>query len=86
MTQPAPPPSAPEPSGVAVNGTAVRQMRKLAGLNVDDFAAKCGISPAYVSHIELGRRTNISPPVFARICDALGVADRRELLAHVPAA
>ncbi|MEO6086061.1 MAG: helix-turn-helix transcriptional regulator [Umezawaea sp.] len=70
-----------EPAGVAVNGTAIRAKRKLAGLYMAELAGKCGISEGYVSHIELGRRQAVSPPVFAALCDALGVNDRSELLA-----
>lgn len=77
-------PAAQEPSdasGVAIDGAAVRRLRELKGLAVADLAPLCGITPGYLSHIELGRRRP-SPPVFARICDALGVSDRRELLAE----
>lgn len=80
MTSSAPPHSAVEPAGVAVDGTAIRQKRKLAGLNMSDLADKAGISGAYISHIERGRRKTISPRVFAAICDALGVENRRELM------
>lgn len=86
MTQTLHPPGT-EPPGVAVNGRAVRTRRKLLGLYMADLAAKCDISEGYVSHIELGRRQFVSPPVFAALCDALGVEDRSELLAaDVPAA
>lgn len=69
-------------SGVAIDGPALRQRRKLKGLSRSQFAELCAITPGYVSLIELNRRRP-SPPVFARICDALGVpeGDRRQLLA-----
>lgn len=50
------------------------------GLTVADLASLCDITPGYLSLIELGKRRP-SPPVFARICDALRVSDRRKLLA-----
>jgi transcriptional regulator with XRE-family HTH domain len=77
-------PAAQEPtnaSGVAVDGAEVRRRRELRGLGRTELAAKCDITPGYLSHIEKGRRRP-SPPVFARICDALDVLDRRELLAE----
>lgn len=83
MLSTAPPSSATEPPGVAVDGTAVRQKRKLSGLTMAGLAQLADISAPYISHIELGRRKTISPPVFARICDALGVEDRRELMRSV---
>ncbi len=77
-------PAAQEPadaSGVAIDGAAARRRRELKGLSVADLAPLCGITPGYLSLIELGRRRP-SPPVFARICDALGVAeqDREQLV------
>jgi transcriptional regulator with XRE-family HTH domain len=64
-----------EPAGVPIDGQEVRRRRGLQGDAADAFAEKCQISPAYVSHIECGRRTHVSPPVFVRICDALGIAE-----------
>lgn len=72
----------PEPSGVAVNGREIRRRRKLQGKYLADFATECGISQQYLSFIETGARKTVSPPVFARICDALHVEDRNELLAE----
>lgn len=69
-----------ETSSVAIDGRAVRQLRKLAGHTITGLASECGISVQYLSAIEIGRRPLVSPPVFARICDALGVDDRRQLL------
>lgn len=70
-----------EPSGVAIDGAGVRHRRKLLGLRVQELAERCGISVGYVSHIERGERRSVSPPVFGRICDALGLAveNRQEL-------
>lgn len=80
-----PGPQAPtDASGVAVDGAEVRRRREQMGLTVADLAPLCGITPGALSHIELGRRRP-SPPVFARICDALHVVNRRELLAEAVA-
>lgn len=71
----------PQPAGVDIRGDLVRELRKLAGDNLIVFAPKAGITFQYLSQIERGKRRSVSPEVFARICDALGVADRRELMA-----
>lgn len=57
-----------------LNGVGLRQRRKLLGLERADFAARIGVSPAYVSHLENGIRKP-SPTVFKAICDALGVPE-----------
>lgn len=67
--------------GVEMDGEKLRTLRALLGLKREELATRCEISAGYVSHIETGRRRP-SPPVFARICDALGVSDRRVLLAE----
>jgi transcriptional regulator with XRE-family HTH domain len=63
-----------ESPGVAVAGGELRRLRKLSGDNLEAFAAKVGVSLQYVSQIETGARRSVSPPVFASICDTLGIA------------
>lgn len=75
----------PESAGVDIAGRRVRELRKLAGHNLVTFAPKAGITFQYLSQIERGIRRSVSPEVFARICDALGVQDRRELIAGAAA-
>lgn len=65
---------------VTIDGAQVRERRKLAGLTVAALAAECLITRQYLSQIELSPGKTVSPPVFARICDALGVEDRRTLM------
>lgn len=74
------------PSGVEVHCEKLREMRKQRGEGLEEFATRAGISFGYLSAIERGRRPTVSPPVFARLCDALEIdkADRAVLL--VPAA
>lgn len=72
--------AAPAPAGVEIDGAKVRELRKLSGRTVTDMAPACEISFQYLSMIERGTRPNVSPAVFARICDALGIKDRRMLL------
>lgn len=75
------------PAGVQIAGGEVRRLRKLLGDNLVTFAPKVGITFQYLSQVETGVRTHVSPSVFARICDALGVdpKDRESLVAR-PAA
>lgn len=80
MAQTAPSTTTPAPAGVAIDGAQVRELRKLAGKTVTQLAAQLGISIQYLSMIERGDRASVSSPVFARICDGLGVENRRELL------
>lgn len=68
-----------ESRGVNLNGRRVRLLRKVRGEEREDFAARIGVSPGYVSHLENGIRKP-SPTIFARICDALEVQDRTDLL------
>ncbi|MFI5891974.1 helix-turn-helix domain-containing protein [Actinoplanes sp. NPDC051513] len=62
-----------DPAGVEINGTRVRQLRKLRGESIAQFAERCGITFGYLGHIERGRRDRVSPGTFARICDALDI-------------
>jgi transcriptional regulator with XRE-family HTH domain len=68
---------------VAVNATELRRRRQIRGENLTEFAKHCGLSLGYVSLIESGARPTISPAAFARICDALGITDRTQLMADV---
>lgn len=70
----------PSPAGVEIDGTKLRELRKLTGHTLIDFAPKCGVSFQFLSQIERGDKLRVSPPTYARICDALGLDDRRELL------
>jgi len=66
---------------VAIDREKIRIRRQLRGDNQAQLAERAQISPGYVSLIESGQRTTVSPAVFARICDALEVEDRTELMA-----
>jgi transcriptional regulator with XRE-family HTH domain len=67
---------------VAVNGYAGREIRNNHGLDAGEVAAKMGISRVYLYKIELGHSLRVSPRVFKAWMDALGVTDRRVLLAN----
>lgn len=80
MAETPPSTTTPAPAGVAIDGAQVRELRKLSGRTVTQLAAAVGISFQYLSMIERGTRASVSSPVFVRICDGLGVEDRRKLL------
>lgn len=63
-------------ANVAINGPRLRRRRKLAGLNIAALAERAGCSAAYISILETRPDRSCSPEVFARICDALGIARR----------
>lgn len=67
---------------VAVNGPAFREIRVRSGIKTAACAALIGISRAYLAHIELGSRTHVSPDVFSAMLRALGITDRRAILAN----
>lgn len=68
---------------VEIDGGELRRRRKLCGRTIAEFAQACEISWGYLSQIERGSG-RVSPPVFARICDALDIApDDREQLVRV---
>lgn len=73
-------PNRPRRANPEIDGPKLREMRQLMGLTVTEVAAKVGITQGYLSGIELETRLGVSPAVFVRICDAMGVTDRAQLL------
>lgn len=68
-------------AGVPIDGHEVKRRRGLQGDTNASLAKKAKVSPAYISHIECLRRLFVSPPVFVRICNALGLRkNERHLL------
>ncbi len=51
-------------------GMRIRQVRKAKGWSQDELAKKCGISMAFMGHIERGTRS-MSLDTFASVCGAL---------------
>lgn len=73
----------PRPAAVEIDGAKLRELRQLRGETLAKFAASCEISLQYLSQVERGARPRVSPPVYARICQALkltGPRQRRTLL------
>lgn len=69
---------------VAIDVDKMRRRRQLQGLNQADLARAAKIHRSNISRLEGGHQATISPRMFARICDALGIEDRAELLAEEP--
>lgn len=67
-------------ANVVIDGPAMRELRKLAGLSVKSLAEKVGCSRPYISLLETQADRTCSPEIFARICDALRLDDRSVLV------
>lgn len=72
----------PEPTTVEVHGPAVRFIRISQGIELADLAAGIDVSRPYLSKIELGHSRRVSPTCYVALCRALGIRDRRVLLAN----
>jgi transcriptional regulator with XRE-family HTH domain len=57
-----------------VDGPGLRRRREDAGLTLTALAHAASISKTYLSLVETGQRPGVSPPVAARLAQALGVA------------
>ena len=66
---------------VAMDVDEMRRRRQLLGLNQADLARAAEIHRSNISRLERGHQVTVSPRMFARICDALKVEDRAELMA-----
>lgn len=64
---------------VAIDRAKLRLERKLNGLNQRELGEAIGVSGGYIGHIESGRRPTVSPSVYVRLCDRLGL-NRTELM------
>lgn len=68
---------------VRINPAALRHIRRVTGVGVTQLASEVRVSPSYISNLEASRRDAVSPAVFARLCAALRITDRRALMAAV---
>lgn len=66
---------------IEVNGPAVRERRIREGISVAELARSVGVARPYITKIELGYSRRVSPKVFSSLTLALGVGDRRSLMA-----
>lgn len=62
-----------------VDGAAIRKRRMAAGVAISELAERASISRRYVSHLENGTRSRMSPALYLRVRTALG-ATENELL------
>ena len=69
-------------TAIAVNGAALRELRKRSGVSVSAFAQSVGVGRPYISKLELGHSSRVSPEVFAKLLRALGLEDRRAIMAN----
>lgn len=69
---------------IAIDGKKTTEARRNAGLTQLQLATKAGISQSYLSSLELGERSRMSPALYTRLCDALGVTDPSTLMAEPP--
>lgn len=66
------------PSGVEVDGNAIRELRKQLGFTITGLAPRVPMSIGYLSQIERGTRKVVSPPKFRELVSALGIASTPE--------
>lgn len=63
-----------------IDGPKLRELRKMAGLTITELSSKVGCSISYLAAIERGHRPTVAPSMYARICEAMGIEDRGQLL------
>lgn len=68
------------PTTFEVDGTAICTKRMTAGMEVQQLAAKAGITASYLRKLERGARTRMKPATYVRLRAALR-ANKTELLA-----
>lgn len=66
----------------AVNGPAIRALRKSQGIAVQELADRVGVKRPYIAKIELGHSRHVSSATLTGLVAALGLEDRRALLAN----
>jgi len=78
----------PPRDSVAIDRFQLRRLRHQARRTQAQVAEAAGIKAdsGYIGHLERGTRTHVSRDMFERLCTALGVQDRPELLESASAA
>lgn len=64
-----------------INGYALREIRVRSGIEIAPLAEQVGRTRSYLAKIELGHSQRVGAETYARILGALGIKDRRVLLA-----
>lgn len=68
-----------QPPTFEVDGTAIREERMRAGLEISEVAEVAGISRRYLSHLENGTRCRMRPSRYVALRAALNSTDVRLL-------
>jgi transcriptional regulator with XRE-family HTH domain len=55
-------------------------LRQLSGMSQVELGRAAQLSNSYIGSLERGSRTAVSPAAFVRLCDALSILDRTELI------
>lgn len=71
---------------VALNGPAIREIRKGLGVRSEVLAEEVGISYSFLASLENGTRTSVSPDIFRKLVYALHLVDVRAIIANPYAA
>jgi len=69
-------------TNIDIHGPAVREIRLRSGVSVQELAEAMGVTRAYVAKIELGHSRRVSPKAFNALLAALGIHDRRAIMAN----
>lgn len=69
-------------TSVAINGPAIRELRKLLGMSVNLLAEEAEVDASYISNIEAGRRQTIPPHLFRKLVFSLRLQDPRAIIAN----
>lgn len=66
---------------VAIDHRELRARRQEFGATQTEFALLCGVSASYISALEQGTRTRVSPRLYVRMREVLALEDREALRA-----
>jgi transcriptional regulator with XRE-family HTH domain len=69
---------------VEVHGYAMRVIRQARGRAVADLASALRVDRSYITHLENGSKTRVSPELYAALLQELQIEDYRALLATAP--
>ena len=69
-------PRASSPS-VEIDRQKLRELRQERGLTQVQLASQANLSTQYISQLECGFRTHVSPPTYIALCDALKIPQSR---------
>jgi transcriptional regulator with XRE-family HTH domain len=66
-----------QPPTIWVDGDAIREERKQAGLKRTELAELVGVTPRYIAHLENGTRRRMRRPPYFALRTALKATDER---------